>query len=332
MRQLIVGDIHGCYAELCDLLELAGLAPDDEIIAIGDIVDRGPESPQVLDFFRRQPNARSLMGNHERKHVRSLAGELQPALSQIITRDQMGDAYSTAIAYMRDLPHWLELPDATLVHGFFEPGVPVAEQRPVVIVGTLSGDAYLRERYAQPWYELYDGPKPLIVGHHDYRRDGQPLVYQDRVYGLDTGCCTGGRLTGLLLPDFRFLSVPSRANYWEQVRAQYQRTHPGTLPAEWDRNAELVLEAIYAYVVAQHARMLVELRSKLRFNALTASAQAKAYTEHIGQGPLVGLLQLARTKKLSVAGLQRRFKQPDKAAAFAASLGLSVSTSADEAL
>jgi len=329
MKQLIVGDIHGCYAELCDLLDQAGLVPDDEIIAIGDLVDRGPESPQVLGFFRRQPNARSLLGNHERKHVRSLAGELQPALSQIITRDQLGDAYSAAVDYMRGLPHWLELPDATLVHGFFEPGVPVAEQRPAVIVGTLSGDAYLRERYAQPWYALYDGAQPLIVGHHDYRRDGQPLVYRDRVYGLDTGCCTGGRLTGLLLPDFRFLSVPSRANYWEQVRAQYRRTHAGTQPVEWDRNAELILEAINAYVVARHARMLVELRSELNFDALAANEQAKVYTEHIGQGPLVGLLQLARAKKLSVAGLKRRFKQPDKATAFAASLGLS--TDEDEA-
>jgi serine/threonine protein phosphatase 1 len=75
-RLLIVGDIHGCYTELCDLLDLAGLSAGDEIIAIGDIVDRGPESQRVLDYFRREPNARSLMGNHERKHVRLFAGEL----------------------------------------------------------------------------------------------------------------------------------------------------------------------------------------------------------------------------------------------------------------
>ena len=186
MRQLIVGDIHGCYAELCDLLDVAGLSSEDEIIAIGDIVDRGSESPRVLGFFRRQPNARSLMGNHERKHFRSFAGELQPALSQIITRDQLGQGYGAAIEYMRGLPHRLELPGATLVHGFFEPGVPVAEQPLQVIIGTLSGDAHLRERYAQTWYELCDGEKPLIVGHHDFLRTGQALVYEDRVYGLYT--------------------------------------------------------------------------------------------------------------------------------------------------
>ncbi len=41
MQHLIVGDIHGCFDELQDLLQAAGLAPDDQIIALGDIVDRG---------------------------------------------------------------------------------------------------------------------------------------------------------------------------------------------------------------------------------------------------------------------------------------------------
>jgi serine/threonine protein phosphatase 1 len=319
-----VGDIHGCYAELNDLLSLASLSAEDEIIALGDIVDRGPESPRVLDFFRSQPpeRARSLMGNHERKHVRSAAGELQPALSQIITRDQLGDAYAGVIEYMRGLPHWLEQPDATLVHGFFEPGVPVARQRPQVIVGTLSGEAYLREQYSQPWYELYDGDKPLIVGHHDYTRTGQPFVYRERVFCIDTGCCTGGRLTGLLLPEFRFLSAPSRANYWEQIKAEYRRTHPRSPAAEWDSAADRLLEAIYDHVIELHARILARLQSELGYDQLSNREQAKVYTAHIGEGPLASLLHLTRTGKLSLPGLRRRFKRPDKAAAFAASLGL----------
>jgi hypothetical protein len=63
MHQLIVGGIHGGYAELRDLLaeRLAGPSAEDEIIALGDIVGRGPESPRVLAFFRRQPNALTLM-------------------------------------------------------------------------------------------------------------------------------------------------------------------------------------------------------------------------------------------------------------------------------
>ncbi|MBI4864540.1 MAG: metallophosphoesterase [Candidatus Riflebacteria bacterium] len=49
-KRLLIGDIHGCFRELQDLLDEAGLAESDEIIALGDIVDRGPDSVRVLDF------------------------------------------------------------------------------------------------------------------------------------------------------------------------------------------------------------------------------------------------------------------------------------------
>ena len=65
MQTLVIGDIHGCYVELLALLEKAGLGDGDSIIAVGDIVDRGPETPQVLDFFQQMPNAYALMGNHD---------------------------------------------------------------------------------------------------------------------------------------------------------------------------------------------------------------------------------------------------------------------------
>ena len=52
MKRLIIGDIHGCYSELQDLIKKADLTSQDEIIALGDIVDRGPESPEVLSFFK----------------------------------------------------------------------------------------------------------------------------------------------------------------------------------------------------------------------------------------------------------------------------------------
>ena len=51
MKTFVIGDIHGCFAELQDLLDKAGIAEGDHIIALGDIVDRGPDTPQVLEFF-----------------------------------------------------------------------------------------------------------------------------------------------------------------------------------------------------------------------------------------------------------------------------------------
>ena len=48
---------------------------DDRIIAVGDLVNRGPASEKVLQFFRDTARASSLMGNHERKHIRSAQGK-----------------------------------------------------------------------------------------------------------------------------------------------------------------------------------------------------------------------------------------------------------------
>ena len=92
-----IGDVQGCFDELQELLSVAGIGEDDQIIALGDVVDRGPQSPAVLAFFQTTRNAVSIMGNHERKHVRSFRGKIRPALSQQICRRQIGeDSYENA--------------------------------------------------------------------------------------------------------------------------------------------------------------------------------------------------------------------------------------------
>ncbi len=324
MRRLIIGDIHGCYAELQDLLDKAALAAEDEIIALGDIVDRGPDSPRVLEFFRTHPHARSLMGNHERKHVRSFAGEIPPARSQQITRHQLGYAYPAAVAFVETFPTSFDLPEATLVHGFWEPGRSLAEQRPTVIVGTLSGERHLREHYPRPWYELYDGAKPLVVGHYDYLQNGQPLIYRDKVFALDTGCCHGRALTGLLLPEFRIVSVPSRADYWQALRQQYRRLQFTVEPPRvWDHESETLLVQLYAAVVDEHERVMAHLRRDPAFDGLPPRLQGKAYAAYIGDTPLRRYLHWARQGKLSLDSLRREFRQPGRLRAFLRRAGAS---------
>jgi serine/threonine protein phosphatase 1 len=53
-RLVIVGDEHDCFAELLDLLEKVQLQPEDLLISVGDLVDRGPESLEVIHFFRER--------------------------------------------------------------------------------------------------------------------------------------------------------------------------------------------------------------------------------------------------------------------------------------
>ena len=71
MQTLVIGDIHGCYEEFQSLLDKAGLTDEDSIVSVGDCVDRGPNTPAVLKFFQEEPDAKLIMGNHERKHVRA---------------------------------------------------------------------------------------------------------------------------------------------------------------------------------------------------------------------------------------------------------------------
>lgn len=224
MRTLIIGDVHGCFDELQALLDAAGIGADDLVIPLGDVVDRGPATGAVVDLCRTRRHTVVVMGNHERKHVRWSRGEVTPAPSQRITRRELGEqAHADAVGWMAGLPTSYTLPEALVVHAMMEPGVPVEEQRENVIVGTLSGEAYLRNRYAQPWYELYDGELPVVVGHHDLSGRGEPYVRDDQlVYGVDTNCCRGGKLTGLLLPEFRLVSVPAREDYWARQQARHR--------------------------------------------------------------------------------------------------------------
>lgn len=122
MRTLVIGDIHSCHAELLELLERAGLAADDAIVSLDDLVDRGPATPAVLRFFQTSPQARALMGNHERKHARSWRGEVAASLAQRISRLQIGEAdYPAACAWMDARPRYLALAQAVLVHGLSSP-------------------------------------------------------------------------------------------------------------------------------------------------------------------------------------------------------------------
>jgi len=359
MQRLIVGDIHGCYDELQALLDKAGLCSDDAIVALGDIVDRGPDTPRVLQFFRNTPFATSLMGNHERKHILSYRGRIRPALSQTIARMQIGEAaYLGAVEFMAGFPIYLELPEALLIHGFFEPGVPLGAQLEEVLCGVMSGEQRILRVCSRPWYEMYDGDKPLVAGHHDYSREGKPMVIQASgavVYCIDTGCCYGRNLTGLLLPDFRLISVPGRRNYWTELKGAYAElriSQTRDLELAWPKIEELLmlphrrpdlapevryrlerlsmvldqarsaLEALFNAVADAYEHTMRELRADIDFNGLPERDQSRLFAERIAKSPLKHYLYEARKGRFQMDSLKRRLKSPGEAIDLAVRLGL----------
>ena len=314
MQTLVVGDIHGCFQEFQALLDKAGLTDDDEIISLGDCVDRGPETPEVLRFFMENNRTRLVMGNHERKHVRGSRGELKLAISQRISILQFDEEYLSALQFMGELPLFIELPDAILVHGYVEPGVPLHQQLPTVLCGTMGGEKHLRDHYEQPWYELYDGEKAVLVGHKNYTKTDQAFVYQDRIFGLDTSCVTGKTLSGVLLPSFRILSVPSRGNLWMQVRRTLPRPVRTVGPVrpivEWSEDELQVLADLLAQVSQACALLLEEIQAQPSYLELRPRKQALLFGERVGKGRLASLMHLARQDRLDIDTARKALSDP----------------------
>lgn len=331
-RTLIIGDIHGCIDELNDLCALVG---PDHVVSVGDMVDRGPDSQAVWRFFRERDDATAILGNHEQKCLRWHTEDLKPALSQRITRAQHGEpAWDEACRWFATLPRWLELPECTVVHGFWKPGAAVQDQHASVVTGTMSGQKRV-EGLGRPWYELYDGPKPLVVGHAIY--DGErALVHRDRVYGVDTGCVHGMRLTGLVVPDFRLFSVPARRDWWTHVRRQHPALRFAAIePAKlvWE-DAESTLESLRRDPRGQDKvqdleRLLREAlaaeRALLRAveeehaaaeAALPAGYDAQAYARAIRGSRIKELLHRRRTGGFTRADLRAKWTRPARLSSF----------------
>ncbi|MEI4220060.1 MAG: bis(5'-nucleosyl)-tetraphosphatase (symmetrical) ApaH [Candidatus Dasytiphilus stammeri] len=104
MATYLLGDIHGCYAELCLLLKKVSFSPlKDTLWLTGDLVSRGPKSLQVLRYIRSLgPTVRLVLGNHDIKFISIYNGITRPKLSDNLT--ELLEAHDA-----KDLMEWLRL-------------------------------------------------------------------------------------------------------------------------------------------------------------------------------------------------------------------------------
>lgn len=207
-RTILIGDIHGCCEEFQTLL--ARLEPHrrDEIILLGDLVNKGPDPEGVIETFLAL-RCTSLRGNHDCDHLNWALGKSKPKAESVVTREKMSkktyQLYIDAVAHM---PLFVERSRFLAVHGGLLPDVPLLKQPDEVLTG---------ERTLEPsWKNNLSLGKPVVVGHKRYNDDPQqPGVIPGKFYGMDTGCVFGGRLTALVLPTFEFVSVHAERNYSE---------------------------------------------------------------------------------------------------------------------
>ncbi len=229
MKRIVVGDIHGCFDEFRDLLDKIGPSEDDEIVAVGDICNRGPNSADVVDFFRENRRAVTILGNHEVNNIMWAARKRTPSKPQIVEYLLSGERFPEMIEYFRALPLYLEFEDFIAVHAALDPRRHLSNQkRRILIKGYQKNDPEKNEL----WKKLYSGTKWVFYGH-EFRP--KPHIVGQTV-GLDAGCCFGGALGAVVMPDMKFYSVKSRKNYWEELKTRFSadiyrlKENPPVLP------------------------------------------------------------------------------------------------------
>jgi protein phosphatase len=237
----IIGDVHGCADELEALLADLGYAvrwdgksvsvtpPEGrQAIFIGDLVDRGPRSPDVLRIAKSMVDAGTalaVVGNHDdklKRHLDRRNVKVSHGLAETI--EQLAQEPPEFAKEMRD---WL---DRLVSHYVLDEGKLVVAHaglkeemqgrasgavRSFAMYGETSGEL---DEFGLPirynWAADYKGTAKVVYGH-------TPVLEAGWVNGticIDTGCCFGGKLTALRYPEMELLSVAANKVYYEPIR------------------------------------------------------------------------------------------------------------------
>lgn len=237
----IIGDVHGCHDELCDLLDQLGYVREDtpegpcarhsegrRVVFLGDLVDRGP---RILESLRLAMNmvkagtALMVPGNHEAKLLKKLQGK-QVTLTHGLA-DTVAQLEQAEPAFVESVRKFI---DGLVGHYVLDGGRLVVAHAGMKaeMQGRASGAARMFALYGETTGETDEYGLPVRINWAaDYR--GQAMV----VYGhtpvpeaewlnntlcLDTGCVFGGRLSALRYPEKELVSVPARKVHFEPIR------------------------------------------------------------------------------------------------------------------
>lgn len=194
-RLLAIGDIHGCLGHLQGLLERVNPGTDDRLVFLGDYIDRGENSPGVLDYLlalqRQLPKTVFLKGNHEQMLLEYLVGEivlgylLNGGTATLQQYERLGTPQLPQAH--RDFLHQLHLfwqqENFLFVHAGLKPGVAIADQDENDLL-------WIRQEYlAHP-----DPCEWGVVVVHGHTPQQQITLTPCRI-GLDTGAVYGRQLS-----------------------------------------------------------------------------------------------------------------------------------------
>ena len=165
-RRIFIGDVHGHYDGLMRLLSLIDPIASDQVYFVGDLIDRGPKSAQVVEFVRQSPY-QCVLGNHEQLLLDAFQnGEVDMSRLQawlysggqatLASYSNM-DALFDHLDWLRSLPLYIDLDDVWLVHAGINPHLSLSEQTPQEL-------CWIRETFhynPRPYFKN----KLIITGH-----------------------------------------------------------------------------------------------------------------------------------------------------------------------
>jgi len=209
-RTIVVGDIHGCYDELMELLDEVNLERKDRLVSVGDLISKGPKSREVLELFMTDARFSTVIGNHDLTLRRRWNGEdveLKPAQKE--THKELKGEKDKYATFLNGLPFVIDLETHLVVHAGLRPNVDLHSQTTgdLTHLRTLGPDRESEE--GTPWYHVYNGEKIVIFGHWpaEEPRRGPKAI------GLDTGCVYSHTLTAYIIETDEFVSVKAKRAY-----------------------------------------------------------------------------------------------------------------------
>lgn len=235
----LIGDVHGCRDELVALLGNLGYARQGDApfhhphgrraVFVGDLVDRGPDSPGVLAIVMdmvEAGSARCVVGNHDDKLRRKLEGRnvrvprgLAMTLEQLESRD--GAFRERVRRFLASLPAHLILDGGRLVvahAGLKESlhGESSSAMRSFCLYGETTGETdELGYPVRVDWAKDYRGQAAVVYGHCHV----DEAAWVNNTICLDTRCVFGGHLTALRWPEREVVAVPAaRVHYVRRAR------------------------------------------------------------------------------------------------------------------
>ncbi len=242
----IIGDVHGCFDELQELLLKLGysvnrtdeteknfgfsvIAPENrKVIFVGDLVDRGPDSPSVLRLVMSMVNsgvAYCVPGNHDLKLQKYLNGKqvqlkhgLEVTVKQLET--ETAQFKSTVEKFLYGLISHYVFDNGKLVvahAGLKEEmqGRGSGAVRSFCMYGETTGEI---DEFGLPvrhnWAKEYRGKAKVVYGHTPVPE----AEWLNKTIDIDTGCVFGGKLTALRYPEEELVSVKAKMVYCEPIR------------------------------------------------------------------------------------------------------------------